>query len=121
MFSALRAGDAGAASTADPALPGTSRARGRRFGRPAVVSSLARSVTAPLAARQPSSDSVANPRSARPATAPTGSGSGAGAGRAGPAGAGRGGAEAGVTGRSVVGRSPHGRAVIGRATAGRSN
>src|SRR3954467_139819 len=107
MFSALRAGDAGAASTADPALPGTSRARGRRFGSPAVVSSLARSATAPLAARQPSSASVANPRPPRRPPAPPGAGPGAGdgVGRSVAAGTGRGagGAEAGA--EEGVGRS----------------
>src|SRR6476646_4551481 len=58
MLSALRAAVAGGASTADPALPGISRARGLRLGRPAAVSSSGRSATAPLAASHPSSASV---------------------------------------------------------------
>jgi hypothetical protein len=73
MLSALRVDPAGGASTADPALPGTSRARGRRLGSPAGVTSSGRSATAPLAARQPSSAMLANSCSAA-----TGSGVGAG-------------------------------------------
>src|SRR5215210_1496082 len=87
MLSALRVGDAaGAASTADPALPGTRRARGRRFGSPAAVSSSGRSAAAPLAARQPSSAALAN---AWAGGAPTGAPTGAPAGTPDGTGAGR--------------------------------
>jgi hypothetical protein len=60
MVSALRAEVTGGASTADPALPGTSRARGRRLGSPAAVSSSIRSAaTMSPAARHPSSARLA--------------------------------------------------------------
>src|ERR1700754_103159 len=72
MFSALRVEDVGGASTADPALPGTSRARGRRLGRPAEVSSSERPAAAPLAARQLSSAALAKPWSSDPDALGTG-------------------------------------------------
>ncbi|WP_343946528.1 hypothetical protein, partial [Pseudonocardia zijingensis] len=94
MLSALRVEPAGGASTDDPALPGTSRARGRRFGSPAAVSSSGRCSTTPLAARQPSSAMLANSCSAG-ASCGCACGRGWGCGWAGSSG--------GVTGTSVVG------------------
>src|SRR4051795_7299313 len=107
MLSALRAGEAaGAASTADPALPGTSRARGRRFGSPAAVSSSGRSAAAPLAARHPSSATVAN---AWAGGAPTGAPAGVPGvgGAAGPA-AGHSSANGGGGGAPAGGAAPAG-------------
>src|SRR3954454_25170764 len=59
MLSALRAAVTAGASTADPALPGMSRARGLRLGRPAAVSSSGGSASASFAASHPSSAAVA--------------------------------------------------------------